>query len=38
MEETEQEIFDGYLSHLIETNGQKRSVCFGFSYESTAPI
>ena len=38
MEETEQEIFDGYLSHLIETNGQKRSVCFEFSYESTVEM
>ena len=35
MEETEQEIFDGHLSHLIQTNGKKRSVCFEFSYEET---
>ena len=35
MEETEQEIYDGYLSYFIENNGQKRSVCFEFSYEST---
>ena len=33
MEETEQEIYDGQLSHLIETNGKKRSVCFEFSYD-----
>ena len=32
MEETEQEIFDGHLSHLIETNGKMRSICFEFSY------
>ena len=38
MESEEQEIFDGLLSHLIENNGEKRSVCFEFSYESTVEM
>ena len=38
MESEEQEIFDGLLSHLIENNGEKRHVCFEFSYESTVDM
>ena len=38
MDTEEQEISDGLLSHLIENNGEKRSVCFEFSYESTVSM
>ena len=38
MEETEQEISDGLLSHLIDTQGKARSVCFEFSYEPTVKM
>ena len=38
MEETEQEIYDGQLSHLIQTNGKKRYVCFEFSYDSAVQM
>ena len=38
MAETEIEVFDGYLSYLIENNGKKRSVCFEFSYEDTVSM
>ena len=38
MEETEQEIFDGQLAHLIQTNGKVRSVCFEFSYETSVEM
>ncbi|MBQ6284750.1 MAG: hypothetical protein IJK67_00360 [Bacilli bacterium] len=34
MDTDEKEITDGLLFHLIENNGEKRSVCFEFSYES----
>ena len=38
MESEEKEITDGLLAHLIENNGEKRSVCFEFSYESTVSM
>ena len=38
MEETEQEINDGFLSALIETNGKMRYVCFEFSYLPTVKM
>ena len=38
MESEEKEITDGLLAHIIENNGEKRSVCFEFSYESTVSM
>ena len=38
LENTENEISDGLLSFLIETNGLKRSICLGFPKKTTVKM
>ena len=38
MDVTDTEISDGYLTFLIENEGQKRSVCFEFSYRQSVDM
>ena len=38
MDITDTEISDGYLTFLIENEGQKRSVCFEFSYRQSVDM